>query len=127
MSAERPPALPTPARARLPILGLLPTATRVAILVTLLLSLGTIAFELLVASPNQTLVFVLAAVSILGLAWVICLATERLGAIAGPPFGGVLNATFGNLPQLNTAFFAIQAVLTEGVKASLPDSISRNP
>ena len=126
MSAERPPALPTPARARLPILGLLPTATRVAILVTLLLSLGTIAFELLVASPNQTLVFVLAAVSILGQAWVIGLATERLGAIAGPQFGGVLNATFGNIAELIIAFFALQAGLTEVVKASLTGSIIGN-
>jgi Ca2+:H+ antiporter len=117
---------PAPARAGLPILGPLSMATRIALVATLALSLATIAFELLVHEPDETVVFVLAAVSILGLAWVVGLATERLGAIAGPQFGGVLNATFGNIAELIIAFFALQAGLIEVVKASLTGSIIGN-
>ena len=117
---------PAPARVGLPILGPLSTPTRIALLATLGLSVATIAFELLVHEPNETLVFVLAAVSILGLAWVVGLATERLGAIAGPQFGGVLNATFGNIAELIIAFSALQAGLIDVVKASLTGSIIGN-
>src|SRR4029079_6994466 len=117
---------PAPARAGLPILGPLSMATRIALVATLALSLATIAFQLLVHEPDETVVFVLAAVSILGLAWVVGLATERLGAIAGPQFGGVLNATFGNIAELIIAFFALQAGLIDVVKASLTGSIIGN-
>jgi Ca2+:H+ antiporter len=110
----------------LPVLGPLSRPVRTALVVTLLLSLATIGFNLLVASPNETFVFVLAAASILGLAWVVGLSTERLGALAGPQFGGVLNATFGNIAELIIAFFALQAGLVEVVKASLTGSIIGN-
>ena len=119
-------ARPAPPRDRVPILGPLSMPTRIALVVTLVLSVGTIGFELIVHEPNETLVFVLAATAILGLAWVVGLSTERLGAIAGPQFGGVLNATFGNIAELIIAFFALQAGLIEVVKASLTGSIIGN-
>jgi len=112
--------------ATIPILEAMSPPVRVAIVATLLLSLATIGFEVLAGRSNETLVFVLAAASILGLAWVVGLATERLGAITGPQFGGVLNATFGNIAELIIAFFALQAGLTEVVKASLTGSIIGN-
>jgi Ca2+:H+ antiporter len=111
---------------RVPILGPLSPVARTAVVATVVLSLATIAFETLVHEPNETLVFVLAAASILGLAWVVGLSTERLGAITGPQVGGVLNATFGNIAELIIAFFALQAGLTEVVKASLTGSIIGN-
>jgi Ca2+:H+ antiporter len=110
----------------MPVLGVLSMPARTAVVITLLLSLGTIAYELLAGHANQTLVFVLAAASILGLAWVVGLSTERLGAITGPQVGGILNATFGNIAELIIAFFALQAGLTEVVKASLTGSIIGN-
>ena len=55
--------------------------------------------------------FVVAAIAILGLAWIVGLSTERLGAITGPQVGGILNATFGNIAELIIAFFALQAGL----------------
>ena len=70
--------------------------------------------------------FGLAALSILGLAWLIGQATERLGAITGPQVGGILNATFGNIAELIIAFFALQAGLIDVVKASLTGSIIGN-
>jgi Ca2+:H+ antiporter len=65
-------------------------------------------------------------VSILGLAWLVGLGTERLGAISGPQVGGILNATFGNIAELIIAFFALQRGLIEVVQASLTGSIIGN-
>ncbi len=76
------------------------------------------------ADPSLT--FIVAAVAILGLAWVVGLSTERLGGIAGPQVGAILNATFGNIAELIIAFFALQAGLLDVVKASLTGSIIGN-
>ena len=75
---------------------------------------------------DQTVIFVVSALAILGLAWVIGLATERLGAMSGPQVGGILNATFGNIAELIIAFFALQAGLIDVVKASITGSIIGN-
>lgn len=79
-----------------------------------------------VLHADDTLVFVVAASGILGLAWVVGVATERLGGIAGPQVGGILNATFGNIAELIIAFFALQAGLLDVVRASLVGSIIGN-
>jgi Ca2+:H+ antiporter len=71
-------------------------------------------------------VFVVSAAAILGLAWVVGLATERLGALSGPQVGGILNATFGNIAELIIGFFALQAGLITVVKASITGSIIGN-
>ena len=113
------------ATARLPILGALSPAARALVLATVGISLATIVLDWgLGADP--TLVFVISAIAILGLAWLIGLSTERLGALTGPQVGGILNATFGNIAELIIAFFALQAGLIEVVKASLTGSIIGN-
>jgi Ca2+:H+ antiporter len=116
----------TPASSRTPIFGGLSPVGRVAFLVVLGLALGTIGASVLVPGLPATLVFGLAAVSILGLAWLIGQATERIGEITGPQVGGILNATFGNIAELIIAFFALQAGLIDVVKASLTGSIIGN-
>ncbi len=75
---------------------------------------------------DKNLIFIVSAVAILGLAWVVGLSTERLGSLTGPRVGGILNATFGNIAELIIAFFALQAGLIEVVKASLTGSIIGN-
>ena len=75
---------------------------------------------------DESVIFVVAAVGILGLAWVVGLSTERLGSLTGPQVGGILNATFGNIAELIIAFFALQAGLIDVVKASLTGSIIGN-
>ncbi|MCI0581406.1 MAG: calcium/proton exchanger, partial [Chloroflexi bacterium] len=109
---------------RLPVLGVLSPLGQVAIMASVGLSVAALALELSHAEP--TLVFVVAAAAILGLAYSVGLATERLGALAGPQVGGILNATFGNVAELIIAFFALQAGLIEVVKASLTGSIIGN-
>ena len=69
---------------------------------------------------DPTVLFIVSAIGILGLAWVVGLSTERLGAVTGPQVGGILNATFGNIAELIIAFFALRAGLIEVVKASSP-------
>ena len=53
-------------------------------------------------------------------------ATEELADRLGPGIGGLLNVTFGNLPELLIAFFALLAGLQEVVKASIMGSILGN-
>jgi Ca2+:H+ antiporter len=110
----------------LPILGVLSLPARIAVVVVVALAGTTIVARVLVSDLPPTLAFGLAAVSILGLAWLIGQATERLGAITGPQVGGILNATFGNIAELIIAFFALQAGLIDVVKASLTGSIIGN-
>lgn len=114
-----------PTRSRLPILGPLSIVGRVAILVTVFTSIVAIVLDFGLHA-DQTVVFVVAAAAILGLAWVVGLSTERLGSLTGPQVGGILNATFGNIAELIIAFFALQAGLIEVVKASLTGSIIGN-
>ncbi|HZC31785.1 MAG TPA: cation transporter, partial [Candidatus Bathyarchaeia archaeon] len=118
-----------PALARrdgIPILGVLSPAARIAVAVVVVLAATTILARFLVGGLPPTLAFGMAALSILGLAWLIGQATERLGAITGPQVGGILNATFGNIAELIIAFFALQAGLVDVVKASLTGSIVGN-
>ena len=110
----------------IPILGGLSVVGRVAFLVVVGFAVATIAASIVAPGLPPTLVFGLAAISILGLAWLIGQATERIGAITGPQVGGILNATFGNIAELIIAFFALQAGLIDVVKASLTGSIIGN-
>ncbi|HEY8988947.1 MAG TPA: hypothetical protein VIM39_07975, partial [Candidatus Limnocylindrales bacterium] len=110
----------------MPVLGVLSRPARIAVVVVVVLAATTILARIFLRDLPPTLAFGLAAVSILGLAWLIGLATERLGAITGPQVGGILNATFGNIAELIIAFFALQAGLIDVVKASLTGSIIGN-
>ena len=114
-----------PTGSRLPILGPLSVIGRTVIVLTVVTSIVAIVLEFGLHA-NETLIFIVAAIGILGLAWVVGLSTERLGALTGPQVGGILNATFGNIAELIIAFFALQAGLTEVVKASLTGSIIGN-
>src|SRR6478736_3735941 len=109
----------------LPILGQLSPLSRVFLIGTVLLSLLAIILDFGLHA-DQSLLFIVSAAAILGLAWVVGLSTERLGSITGPQVGGILNATFGNIAELIIAFFALQAGLIEVVKASLTGSIIGN-
>ena len=109
----------------LPIVGVLGPMSRVAVLATVGVSIIAFVLEV-VLHVHGTPIFVASAVAILGLAWVIGLATERLGALSGPHVGGILNATFGNIAELIIAFLALQAGLVTVVKASITGSIIGN-
>jgi Ca2+:H+ antiporter len=92
-----------------------------------LLALGplTIGLHYLV-HPPETLEFVLAALSLIPLAWLIGEATEHAAEHTGPGIGGFLNATFGNAPELIIALIAVNDGLTEVVRGSLTGSVVGN-
>src|SRR5687768_18025110 len=76
--------------------------------------------------PGTTVEFVLAAVALIPLAWLIGEATEHAAHHTGPGIGGFLNATFGNAPELIIALFAVADGLTEVVRGSLSGSVVGN-
>ena len=115
----------TSAAARFPILGALSPIARALVLATVGISIVTVILDWALGA-DPTVTFVMSAIAILGLAWLVGLSTERLGALTGPQVGGILNATFGNIAELIIAFFALQAGLIEVVKASLTGSIIGN-
>jgi Ca2+:H+ antiporter len=79
-----------------------------------------------VAGALPTAVFLLSALAIGGLAWVVGLATEQLGAATGPKVAGLLNVAFGNAAEVVISLFALRAGLDTLVKASLTGSILGN-
>ena len=79
-----------------------------------------------VVSPSPTVEFVLAAASLLPLAWLIGEATEHAAHHTGPGIGGFLNATFGNAPELIIALFAVAEMKFEVVRGSLSGSVVGN-
>ena len=71
-------------------------------------------------------IFILASLAIIPLAKFIGESTEEISVHTGPALGGLLNATFGNATELIISIFALQAGLTEMVKASITGSIIGN-
>jgi Ca2+:H+ antiporter len=76
--------------------------------------------------PGQFVEFVLAAASLIPLAWLIGEATEQAAHHTGPGIGGFLNATFGNAPELIIALFAVNEAKFEVVRGSLSGSVVGN-
>jgi Ca2+/H+ antiporter len=65
------------------------------------------------------LIFFSAALAILPIASMIVRATEQIASRVGDTIGGLLNATFGNAPELIITIVALRAGLLEMVRASL--------
>ncbi|HET7856837.1 MAG TPA: calcium/proton exchanger [Gaiellaceae bacterium] len=76
--------------------------------------------------PSDVVLFVLASIALVPLAWLIGEATEQAAHHTGPGIGGFLNATFGNAPELIISLFAIADGLTEVVRGSLTGSVVGN-
>ena len=98
---------------------------RKALFASLALAPITIVLHYLV-HPPETVEFVLAAVSLIPLAWLIGEATEHAAEHTGPGIGGFLNATFGNAPELIIALIAVNDGLTDVVRGSLSGSVIGN-
>jgi Ca2+:H+ antiporter len=78
------------------------------------------------ADLDETAEFVVAAIALIPLAWLIGEATEHAAEHTGPGIGGFLNATFGNAPELIIALLAVNQGLTEVVRGSLTGSVVGN-
>ena len=78
------------------------------------------------ADLPETTDFVVAAIALVPLAWLIGEATEHAAEHTGPRIGGFLNATFGNAPELIIALLAVNEHLPEVVRGSLTGSVVSN-
>ena len=75
---------------------------------------------------SAPMIFFSAALSIVPIARLISSSTEQLATYTGDAVGGLLNATFGNAPELIIAIIALKAGLHEMVLASLVGAILAN-
>jgi len=58
---------------------------------------------------SRVVAFVLAALALAGMAWIVALATEQVGERLGPAATGLMQSTVGNLPEFFVVIFALQA------------------
>jgi len=75
---------------------------------------------------GPTALFVLAALALLPLAWLIGEATEHAAEHTGHGVGAFLNASFGNAPELIIALFAIADGLPNVVRGTIAGSVVSN-
>jgi Ca2+:H+ antiporter len=76
------------------------------------------------ASPTAT--FIVAGFALAGLAWLVGVATESVGARFGPAVTGVLQSTLGNLPELFIVLFALSAGEVVVAQTSILGSLFAN-
>jgi len=79
-----------------------------------------------VAHPDKTTVFLLSAISLIPLAWLIGESTEHAAEHTGARIGGLLNASFGNAPELIIALIAVDDALPNVVRGSMAGSVVSN-
>jgi len=75
---------------------------------------------------DATTLFVLSALALIPLAWLIGEATDHVAEHTGAGVGGFLNASFGNAPELIIALFAVADGLPNVVRGSLTGSVVSN-
>ena len=75
---------------------------------------------------GATSLFILSAVALVPLAWLIGEATEHAAEHTGPGIGGFLNASFGNAPELIIALLAIADGLPGVVRGTITGSVVSN-
>lgn len=85
-----------------------------------------IALSLDYIHASAPLIFFSAALSIIPVAHLIGSSTEQLASYTGDAIGGLLNATFGNAPELIISIVALNAGLYEMLLASLAGAVMAN-
>src|SRR3954447_9982001 len=70
--------------------------------------------------------FVVAALALAGLAWIVAFATEQVGEHFGPAITGFLQSTLGNLPEFFVVIFALGAGEILVAQTSLIGSLLAN-
>jgi Ca2+:H+ antiporter len=78
------------------------------------------------AGVDGLIVFPVVTIALGGLAWLVALGTEGLGAHLGPGMTGVLQSTLGNLPELFVVVFALKAGEVVVAQTSILGSLFAN-
>ena len=92
----------------------------------LLMAIVAPLISLIWGEQQEMAIFICAAISLVPLAALIGRTTEDFEYYVGPVAGGLLNATFGNAPEMIIGIFALHAGLISVVKASIAGSIISN-
>jgi Ca2+:H+ antiporter len=99
---------------------------RVVLVTVAVATLTAVTGVLRYADASPTAVFILAGVTLAGLAWLVGIATESVGTRFGPAVTGALQSTLGNLPELFIVLFALSAGETVVAQTSILGSLFAN-
>jgi len=91
-----------------------------------LIPVGLIAFALSFTTAPDVLLFFLSAVGVIPLAALVGKSTEELAYHVGSALGGLMNATFGNVPELIIGALALRDGLVTLAQASIIGSVIGN-
>ena len=92
----------------------------------LTIAVSVIAVVINTLGVTPTVVFGVAAIATIGLAWMVGLSTEQLAATSGPKASALLNAAFGNIAELVLVLLAVSKGLTDVAIASIAGSVIGN-
>ena len=106
------------------MLACLTTRERVLLGVVGLVVVTTAALEY--GGGSDVAVFLVGALALAGVAWVVSFSTEAVGERFGPALTGIVQSAVGNLPGSSVCIFALRAGLVTVVQASLVGSILGN-
>ena len=90
------------------------------------IALTAVAVGLRLGDVRGEFVFAAASIALMALAWLLGEATDQAGNTAGPRVSALLNATFGNLPEVVIVILAINAGLEDIARASIIGSVIGN-
>jgi Ca2+:H+ antiporter len=79
-----------------------------------------------IGHADPTTLFLLSALALIPLAWLIGEATDQAAEHTGAGVGGFLNASFGNAPELIIALYAVADGLPNVVRGALTGSVVSN-
>jgi Ca2+:H+ antiporter len=96
------------------------------LLIAATFAVAAIAGVLHYATDQPVATFVVCALALGGLAWIVSIGTESVGARFGPAVTGVLQSTLGNLPELFVVVFALSAGETVVAQTSILGSLFAN-
>lgn len=97
-----------------------------AALIAATFALAAVGGVLHYATDEPVATFVVCALSLGGLAWLVAVGTESVGARFGPAATGILQSTLGNLPELFVVLFALSAGETVVAQTSILGSLFAN-
>ncbi len=103
--------------------NLLKSLPRISVLA---LGLPIVVYMHLTGAGGHLGLFLTCCLTILGTVTIIGKSTEEFSLYTGPVWGGLLNATFGNVTELIIALFALKAGLFDIVRSSITGSILGN-
>jgi Ca2+:H+ antiporter len=98
------------------------SATALAVVLAVTVVAGVLDYT----NASPVAIFVVSGLALAGLAWVVAVATESVGARFGPAATGVLQSTLGNLPELFVVLFAVSAGEIVVAKTSILGSLFAN-